>query len=1091
MKINLVKDEAAQTDAFGGHGWVATTLVGLLRDTEDVRFVGLLGPWGSGKSTVVRLAEDELRASSSKPENVVFTYDAWLHQSDPPRRAFIEAFIAYLVERGISTEDEWQAELDEVQRRVETHTVESTPRLTPWGTGIIMSLLLLPVGVRLTSGHWIAACVGWFLVAFPFLIAVANWWAWRRQPNPLKKSFYKWENFKAHKDSRKGKSVLSAFVNRSVDKTTNRIVKTPEPTSIEFRAAFFKIMDRVSSPDIRFIFVLDNLDRISEDDALTIWSTFRSLFAHSEASSSPKRSFKVVIPLDFSSLHKLYAKDKKPDEEVIDRVQSLLDKSFDAVLRVGPPIASDWHAYLEQKLRYAVDGISDRDVYVARSIYQSGIKSRNRGIIVTPREINAYVNAACILLMQRGQTVSFASICYYACFTNRGNVFDIDDVLAATPKGGAVASRLDPDWRRDVAAIHFGVPSDRALQLLLRERVSAAVGDGLADQFAELEHIRGFDVVLEQLINDDEELKLPRFYANLSALLSDAGVSGAARDAVMNRIQAAAAEFGRWDTLDDLTAIGLAKIAKAAEPKTIAGMLHSLALDDSLESIAPSVWVHNVAAIVTANPGGAPASIRVPLNAAFFVSCVRAAIVAGISEFAQRFTSKATADEVGAALGQWAEEEGFSQDAKAVVETLIQAKGPPSWNELITAAKTTVRGTDRTKALNALSVIMAIRSVVDDEMAELGLEGQLSYWFNLVWQDEDPNELATIFAAILSWWSALPVNSHRENSDGYDILTDLDNITKNEAELLLRVLAKVIETRPALMVRSLVELARAHPNSRRLALKAVRDAFVDETADRIFVKDTVAQVEFLLGEGRQDGRDIVSHASAFDKFWDHAKRDLSPEIFARLVYRVSPERITHIAEDEIGSNCRSYTAEEWSGYLAENDTTIQAVARLGLLGKQVDLGPNFLDGVTDLLRKIVDGSLPTIDYDIEWLGLLDNADQDGVKQLAQEFYERLLSADNISRARVVSQISDDFWKQKTILKSADRFTRTLIIPLAASTDGTHLALLAEGRDQLASLVRKARKPIRREVGQLVRGQAVNGLIEAEVADQLVNAWNAD
>lgn len=1090
MKIKLVKDEAAQTDAFGGHDWVANTLVSLLRDTKDVRFIGLLGPWGSGKSTVVRLAERQLQAPESNPKNAIFTFDAWLHQSDPPRRAFIEAFISHLVATGVSSEGEWQSELDEVQRRVETHTVESTPRLTPWGTGIIMSLLLLPVGVRLTSGHWIAALIGWFLVALPFLIAAANWWAWRGQPNPLSRKFYKWENFKTHKRSKIGKSILTAFVNRSVDKTTNRIVKTPEPTSIEFRTTFFRIMERVSRPDIRFIFVLDNLDRISEEDALTIWSTFRSLFAYSEVKASSDRSFKVVIPLDFASLHKLYAKDKKPDEEVIDRVQSLLDKSFDAVLRVGPPIASDWHAYLEEKLRYAIEGISEKDVYVARAIYQSGIKSRRRGSIVTPREINSYINATCILLMQRGNDVSFVSICYYACFTNRGDVFDVDDVLAVSPKGGAVASRLDPDWRRDVAAIHFGVPSDRALQLLLRERVSAAVSDGLAEKFAELETIRGFDVVLEQLINDDEELKLPRFYANLSALLSGAGVSGAARDAVMARIQAAASEFGRWDTIDDLTAVGLSKIAKDAGPKTIAGVLGSLALNDSLDGVAPPVWVKNIAAIINANPDLVPASIDVPFDATFFIASVNAAIKSGIAEFAKRFMSGASTEDVGIALGRWVENENFSEDAKAVVETLIQANGRPDWDELISSIESAVKGTDREIALRALAVALVIRTVAREEMAELGSQGQLSYWFNVVWQDEDPDELETVLAAVLTWWSLLPVNNHRENSDGYDILTELDNVSKDETELLLSVLARLVEKRPSLMVRSLIDFARAHPRSRRIALKAVRDAFVDDTADRIFVRDTVAQVEFLLDEGRSDGLDIISHASGFEKFWDHAKRDLSPEIFARLVYRVAPERITHVAEDEIGSNCRGYTSEEWSGYLAEYDTTIQAVARLGKLGKQVDLGPNFLSGVKDLLRRLIDGSLTAIDYDIEWASLLDNADQDGVKQVAQDFYERLLSADNPSRARVVSQISDDFWKQKTIAKSADRFTRTLIVPLAAGADATHLALLLKGREQLAPLVRKARKPIRREIGELLRGHAAAGLLERDEVEQLVTSWNA-
>lgn len=1090
MKISLLKDQASATDAFGGHGWVADTLVKLLRDSADVRFIGLLGAWGSGKSTVVRLAEQELAEETTGPTNIIFTYDAWLHQSDPPRRAFIEAFVSFLVSRGISTSDDWKLELDEVQRRVETHTVESTPTLTPWGTGIIMSLLLLPVGARLTAGSWIAATIGWLLICLPFLIAALNWWCWRPQRNPLKPSFYKRQNLLRHRGENNGKSVLSAFVNRSVDKTTNRIVKTPEPTSIEFRSVFFRIIEAVSSKERRFIFILDNLDRISEDDALTIWSTFRSLFAHSERANNINNSFKVVIPLDFNSLHNLYKKDKSDKDEAVDRVQSLLDKSFDAVLRVGPPVASDWHAYLETGIRRAIDGISDEDAYAARAIYHSAIQSNNRSSLVTPREINSYINAICIILMQRGTGVSMASACYYSCFTNRGDVFKIDDVLSQKPQGFTVINRIDPDWRRDVAAIHFGVPADRALQLLLKDRIISAISEGNTKQFSELEQVRGFDVVLQQLLTEDE-LKIPRFYANLSAMLSDAALVGPAKTSVRRRLQLAALDFDAWDDLNSLTASGLGKIVRGSNALTARHVLESLAVETALAAVSAEAWIQNAEAVADADPSYLPDRITVPFGAEFYLSAIAAAQKTTVlSKELKRLTTVATPSDLGEQLAELAAADNFASSTLSLIAAMRATGKRCDWQDITTGARERVEGTSRRPALNGLTALLAMPSASAETLDTLGRSGSLAHWFYELWQDEDIDELEIILSSIAIGWPTLPIGSHRGNSAaGYSILSKLDGLSSAETDTLTTALMKAIQLRPPLVVRGLIEFAESHAGSRRVLLKVVRQAFNQNIVSRLYVSDLIDKIKFLYEDGRLDGREIVSSASSYVDFWLHAQQKLDEATFALLIYRVPASRIPEAAELVIANKSKGFSTENWSDQIQSDNPTVKAIARLGSVGKKVNVGNNLASGINKLFDNILDGTTSSLENDIDWAGLLSHLEEEGIQSVAQHLCDRLISADNSGRSRFIENISVGFWKQKQVQKLSDRLVRGLAMPLAASSDKSHLDLIADNAEILSNFVRKARKPIRHELGEILNRQFNNELLSSEGRQKAFAAWN--
>jgi predicted KAP-like P-loop ATPase len=96
--IQFLQDEAADSDFFdGSHKRTAEAIKTLIATDQEIRIVGLLGEWGSGKSTVLNILQRRLVEDALPYSVYVFVYDAWLHQSDPPRRSFLECLTEFLI----------------------------------------------------------------------------------------------------------------------------------------------------------------------------------------------------------------------------------------------------------------------------------------------------------------------------------------------------------------------------------------------------------------------------------------------------------------------------------------------------------------------------------------------------------------------------------------------------------------------------------------------------------------------------------------------------------------------------------------------------------------------------------------------------------------------------------------------------------------------------------------------------------------------------------------------------------------------------------------------------------------------------------
>ncbi len=520
----FIFDSPAQIDSFGSHDRVAKAVAQVVNERSDLKIVGLLGTWGSGKSTVVHLIEEELK-KTDKPkgkETYFFTYDAWLHQNDPPRRSFLESFFEFIKSSDLPFDAKWSDDLAILSGKKAHITTKSTPIFTLAGKYIFFISLLFvaltqlfnPAGLKLLFGDaneryaqlTFQAVVLFLFLNLTFLLVVvpvctALLKAYISLVSYLNKRFG-WK-FQVPASP---PSLLTLWINKGIESNQSTTTKDPEPTTIEFQEKFKKILNGVGGKNRNFIFVIDNLDRLPEAEALSLWATIRSLFlgagSNRNGKIAPTEALSIILPVDIDAITRMFAVSNDP-QKTERLVQSFMDKTFDLVFNVPPPINSHWKHYLEDKLKFVFDGhISNDDVHLTGLLYEKW-RSRKALESPTPREINKLVNfIASLSMQQRKHTISYASICYYAI--NHKNLSS--NLLSEIKNEKDGIEHYATDWQKEIAALYFGCEPEDAVQLLVGRHIRTAIGDRSLEQFRDLANkVNGFGDVCRKVIESESQ----------------------------------------------------------------------------------------------------------------------------------------------------------------------------------------------------------------------------------------------------------------------------------------------------------------------------------------------------------------------------------------------------------------------------------------------------------------------------------------------------------------------------------------------------------------------------------------------------------
>ena len=150
VTVRTLSDEPARSDAFGSHERVSEALAGVIDAEAGGKAIALTGAWGSGKSTVIRLLRARLSIldRARKGSTQIFEFDAWVHEGDSLRRAFLESLGRFLRKVEWISEEYWAETRWHLSRKEDQSVTTSRPSLTGWGGESLSFASISSVGVR-------------------------------------------------------------------------------------------------------------------------------------------------------------------------------------------------------------------------------------------------------------------------------------------------------------------------------------------------------------------------------------------------------------------------------------------------------------------------------------------------------------------------------------------------------------------------------------------------------------------------------------------------------------------------------------------------------------------------------------------------------------------------------------------------------------------------------------------------------------------------------------------------------------------------------------------------------------------------------
>lgn len=511
----LINDAPAVEDRLGAHKRIADTLCEIVTSNKGGKTIALEGEWGAGKSTVVNLMTQSLE--ESKDFKVVI-YDAWVHSGDPLRRAFLNSVIDALLEnKWLKDESYWTSTKEQLSRRKKDSEKKSTPIFTPFGQILLLFMLLLPLAGVVFSGLYMSLAKSGFtdfqissatgigllisgcLSILPFLLV-------------LSRAIYAWCSGNQSND-------WALILNKSSVTESTSTIETPDPTTIEFQNVFQEVVTKSLDGNTRkLMLVIDNLDRLPQEEAELVWSMLRSFIDNpAYKMASWQERLWIVVPVASNSA-------QETDEKQTIKNEKFLEKVFQVRISLPPPVLADWKQYLISLLEKAFAENEKEYFSDIHRIYEAHIQETRKGqLSPTPRELVIFTNELVTLKMQWRDKFNLSYLAAYLLATRNKNVLSALQ-QREIPSLRTLRLLNATDVTKEFATIYFNVEDvNKAQQLLLRPVFENALtrGDGIplldnliADNSAE--HV--IESVLGESLGDWAHQNPDLFFNTLTAL---------------------------------------------------------------------------------------------------------------------------------------------------------------------------------------------------------------------------------------------------------------------------------------------------------------------------------------------------------------------------------------------------------------------------------------------------------------------------------------------------------------------------------------------------------------------------------------------
>lgn len=514
---NILIDIPSDEDHFHGkgHDRTAAALADAIRNFKSAdRAIGLDGPWGSGKSSVVGIAQRKLKEATGngRVKFHFFTFDIWKSQGSAFRRSFLEHFISWAK----ATFPEKKSSLTEVESNIrgKVREVDSDNQLIlDWyGIVILLSVPFLPIYILWTKAEFddyrkivdgpsfLSSWPMFLIYAFLILTAIQAIWKYRKLASSGR--FASVSGRSAKLRSVLSRTLLISAKQYEHQKVTQYIRET-DPNDFEFQSVLRDILSKVQEKNSRVILVLDNIDRLPTKEIDEYWALVRSIFSrtHSDNFANSNNHITAIVPYDGRLIESTFKEKERPNQTSL-RSKEIFAKTFDEVLSVSPPVMSNTREFFRGKLKEALPGLSDDDAqFRAYLVFSSMVD--NDGGRATPRQVISFINELTSFYVLHEGRIALPTVAVYLA---------VQDRLEANPRelsnGAVMDERLrsiaaDKELERNLAALLFNVEPELAFQVLLDNEIKTALIANTPSPLLLLSEAPGFDDRINEVVSSN------------------------------------------------------------------------------------------------------------------------------------------------------------------------------------------------------------------------------------------------------------------------------------------------------------------------------------------------------------------------------------------------------------------------------------------------------------------------------------------------------------------------------------------------------------------------------------------------------------
>lgn len=474
---NILSKAPCNSDLFEGqaHMKLAEVIANEIETDKKCTILGIDGGWGAGKSNLVGMIEKYLTNETEHPElkgkYYFFTYDAWGHQNDLPRRSILEDLTSFLtVDNDVLNDKKWKERLDNLLAKKKSTKTKIVPSLNFAIITISLMVALTPVISAIAdSMPLVAMRIVFTSLVYAGPIAFVIW----KQIATMKKHGQKisCETFFSE--------LFLLYKDKVKEDVKFETISEKEPSTKQFKEWMNNIDDDLCEKDKRLIIVIDNMDRLPKLKVQELWAAIHSFFSEIQYDN-----IKVIVPFDRLHIRNAFQTEDIKDTSNEDAKcatiygDDFINKTFYIVYHVSPPILSGWKHYFVHQWKEAFGNEYVLDNAILQ-VYDMLTEEH------TPRKIVAFINEFVTMKRIADEAIPNKYIALFIFGRSKISQHPMKEILSPSYLGSLdFLYKDDRDMPGFISSLYYQLPVHEAMDVVYARQFTRELDENALNSVA-------------------------------------------------------------------------------------------------------------------------------------------------------------------------------------------------------------------------------------------------------------------------------------------------------------------------------------------------------------------------------------------------------------------------------------------------------------------------------------------------------------------------------------------------------------------------------------------------------------------------------